>query len=435
MDGGSACTPLGASAPVPLADFDDGVIPSSDTLPLGFRGSDVARGTIVRPGANGSAAAVEFSFASDDSVFFQGAERPRYLDTSPTYHPSLANALELYMRVPAGSSLLATSGPPTFAIFSYHYKPGDPWVGPNPTGGNLTDSQMHGYASMRFAPAAADRWMRVVMATSAFQQSRGNYHFYAGRAIVEDLELLSSMRQFQLVYEASRATGPTTAQFDGFRLFSLSPTSVMCPSFDTRRVSAGGGDVVILLVLANPTGIPRTYRAFLSSEIGVDRQTLEGAMHDADAVSAIDNLQGAVGADGSLGAAELFLADGAGNPMGASVVASHSEIAVPAGGSVRLALVHHVTPSMLGPVQMVMNAGHTYSVRRDTLTTSVLLWDPNEPRQTDPAVIQTGSNSDTDHPAPPGFPRYQAPPAGWTSADVPPDQAGATFVSVLRLLP
>src|SRR5438445_693918 len=61
----AACTPLAAHAPLALADFDDGGIPSSDVLPMGFRASDVQRGTIVRPGADGSAAAVEFSFASD----------------------------------------------------------------------------------------------------------------------------------------------------------------------------------------------------------------------------------------------------------------------------------------------------------------------------------------------------------------------------------
>ncbi|HEY3355609.1 MAG TPA: hypothetical protein VGQ83_20325, partial [Polyangia bacterium] len=47
----AACPAPVASAPaVLLADFEDGVIPSSDTLTTGFRGADVARGTIVHPG-------------------------------------------------------------------------------------------------------------------------------------------------------------------------------------------------------------------------------------------------------------------------------------------------------------------------------------------------------------------------------------------------
>ena len=60
------------------------------------------------------------------------------------------------------------------------------------------------------------------------------------------------------------------------------------------------------------------------------------------------------------------------------------------------------------------------------------MWDPGAP---DTAVMFTGSNADTSHPAPPGFPPYEDPPAAWHSTDVPPDQAGGYFVSVLRLTP
>ena len=38
-------------------------------------------------------------------------------------------------------------------------------------------------------------------------------------------------------------------------------------------------------------------------------------------------------------------------------------------------------------------------------------------------------------PAPPGFPPFADPPRGWHSSDVPPDQVGGYFVSVLRLTP
>jgi hypothetical protein len=53
----------------------------------------------------------------------------------------------------------------------------------------------------------------------------------------------------------------------------------------------------------------------------------------------------------------------------------------------------------------------------------------------DPAVVFTGSNADQSHPAPPGFPPYADPPTGWRSTDVPPDQVGGYFVSVLQLQP
>jgi hypothetical protein len=77
----------------------------------------------------------------------------------------------------------------------------------------------------------------------------------------------------------------------------------------------------------------------------------------------------------------------------------------------------------------------TFTVRRDTLMTSAIFWDPDEPRLSDPAVVFIGSNADAGHPAPPGFPAFRDPPSGWHSTDVPPDQVGGSFVSVLRLTP
>ena len=435
MMGGACAAPASNAASVLLADFESGTIPSSDSAAEGFRAADVARGTIVMPGADATADAAEFSFATDDSLFFQGSARPQYLDGSATYHPDLANALEFYLRIPAGSGLLASSGT-TFSIYTYHWKPGDAWVGSNSSGGNLTDSQMHGYGSLRFDSAAAERYVRVVMSTSAFDHSRGNYHFYAARAVVDDLTFFGSLRQFQPVFLASRASGPTSLRFDELRLVTLPPTATMCPAFHGADVPASGGDVLVPITLSNPTDTARTYRVFISSVIGLDRQTLEAATHDADDVSAVDNLQGAVGSDGGLGAVEIFADDGAGKPTGPSLIAAGGEgIAVAAHDAFRAVLVHHVTQAMLGPMQTVMNAGHDYQVRRDTLTTSVIVWDPNAPAEGDAAVVFPGSNADQSHPAPPGFPPYADPPAGWRSSDVPPDQVGGYFVSLLRLTP
>jgi hypothetical protein len=187
--------------------------------------------------------------------------------------------------------------------------------------------------------------------------------------------------------------------------------------------------------ILNPTAQMRSYQVFLSSEIGLDRQTLEGAMHDTDNVGAVDDLQGGVGADGGLGAAALFAADAAGRPTGASIVASGHAIAIAPGATFQGVLVHHVKPAMLGASQQVTSGAHMYTVRRNTLTTSMIVWDPTAPHAGDASVVFTGSNADSDHPAPPGFPAYVPPPTGWASVDVPTDQVGGYFVSSLTLTP
>jgi hypothetical protein len=143
-----------------------------------------------------------------------------------------------------------------------------------------------------------------------------------------------------------------------------------------------------------------------------------------------------VNSDGGLGAVELFAADGNGAPTGNNIiVGGGAGIALQAGASWHGVIVHHVKPGMLGPLQSVNNAGHTYMIRRDTLTTSAIFWDPNGPRAGDTAVVVTGSNSDSGHPAPPGFGAAPQLPAGWHSADIPGDQVGGYFVSILRLTP
>jgi hypothetical protein len=432
--GSDAATSCTAVAAVPLADFESGAIPSSESgATEGFRNADVARGTIVQPGANGTANAAEFSFTTDTAVFFQGSARPQYLDGTATYKPALANALEFWMQIPTGSALFSTTAQ-TFSVFTYHWKPGDPWIGPN-SGANLTDSQMHGYGPMRFDAAGAGQWLRVVMSASAFDHSRGNYHFYAARAIVEDQQMIPAMRQFQPVFTVSPTSGTPTVRFDEFKLVTLCPTATVAPDSSVQTVSASGGDVAVPVELGNTGDQPRSYRVFLSSTIGVDRQVLESAMHDTDSIATIDDLQGGVNSDGGLGAAELFAADAGGQPTGPSIVASGTEISVAAHATWKGVIVHHVTAGMLGAAQNVMSQGMTFNVSRDTLTTSAIFWDPSEPRLSSPSVIFMGSNADSSHPAPPGFPAFAAPPAGWHSTDVPPDQAGAYFVSVLHLTP
>ncbi|MGH7440233.1 MAG: hypothetical protein ACRENE_31460, partial [Polyangiaceae bacterium] len=81
------------------------------------------------------------------------------------------------------------------------------------------------------------------------------------------------------------------------------------------------------------------------------------------------------------------------------------------------------------------SGGHTYTVRRNTITTSLIVWDPSAPHAGDASVVFTGSNADSSHAPPPGFPSFVAPPTGWASTDVPIDQVGGYFVSSLTLTP
>jgi hypothetical protein len=431
---GTCAAPVSSAPGVTLADFESGSIPSSTSAAEGFRDTDVTSGTIIHPGASGTTAAATFDFASSSAVFFQGMNRPQYLDGSSTYHPDLGNAVEFYVRIPSGSSLLSSSAQ-TFGFWTYHWLHGDAWVGTNSTGGNLTDSQMHGYSNLRFDPASAGSWQHVVLSTSAFAQSRGNYHFYAARAVVYDQTFFGSLRQFEMTTYQNLTSGPATVDVDELRLTTLPPTAAVCPPYAAQTVPASGGDVSVPVTLLNPTAQSRTYRVFLSSEIGLDRQTLEVAMHDTDSVVAVDDLQGGVSADGGLGAVELFAADATGKATGTSVVSSGNGISIAAGGTFRGVLVHHVKPAMLGTSQSVATGGHSYGVRRNTLTTSMIVWDPSAQHAGDNSVVFTGSNADSSHPAPPGFPPYAAPPSGWASTDVPPDQVGGYFVSALTLTP
>src|SRR5262249_36874124 len=143
-------------------------------------------------------------------------------------------------------------------------------------------------------------------------------------------------------------SGPTTVRFDELRLVTLCPTASVSPEAVARTVSAAGGDVAIPIELGNTADHERSYRVFLSSTIGVDRQTLESAMHAAGPVATIDELQGAAGSDGGLGAAELFAADGSGAPPGPSIAVTGTAIRVAAHATWRGVIVHHVTAGMLG---------------------------------------------------------------------------------------
>lgn len=71
----------------------------------------------------------------------------------------------------------------------------------------------------------------------------------------------------------------------------------------------------------------------------------------------------------------------------------------------------------------------------DTLTTSVIVWDPNDQstKEIDYIEVNPHNSDDGNHPPPPGFPKQKRPHEGWRSENIPLNQAGGYFVSVLQL--
>jgi hypothetical protein len=121
--------------------------------------------------------------------------------------------------------------------------------------------------------------------------------------------------------------------------------------------------------------------------------------------------------------------------VGSDILTGGRDLTLAAGARFRGVVVHHVRPAMLGAPKSVTLGTYTTTLRRDTLTTSVLFWDPNEPARSDPQAVVVHNDPAIPHSPPPGFPPTPSLPTGWTAADVPTDQAGASFVSVLTLTP
>jgi hypothetical protein len=111
------------------------------------------------------------------------------------------------------------------------------------------------------------------------------------------------------------------------------------------------------------------------------------------------------------------------------------EIVIPAGGTWQGALRHHVKPQMLGPEINLQDQDKVFTARRDTLTSSIIVWDPDDPGQGLARFIKTRPSNadDAKHKVPPGFPRQIRPEQGWRSEDIPLDQIGANIVTVLTL--
>jgi hypothetical protein len=417
---------VGAGA---LVDFERG-FPVSGGSAVGFRSEDRKAAALVEPGAAGSNTAARVILdPSHDSFFLQGPVRRFYLVRGgAVYEPGLANVLVFHLKAVPGSSLVRDDGRNTLGVWTYHWEPGDLKVGGPANSGLMTDSMMHGYANFHLAPGCEERWLKVTLSPSAFQQQRDYFHWYAAQGVTGEHDFIGTLRQLQFKY-----LGPweevVDFELDEIGFENRPETARVEPPFARREVSVRESPTLLPLVLRNPTERARRYRYFVSSELGASRKAMYVPMWQHDRVFPGRKVQQAVGGDGGLGAAVLADAEGK--------LVSHQEIEVPAGGEWSGVLVHRVRPEMLGPWTEVTIEGSTQLVRRDTLTTSVVFWDPAEPIVGDMGCVGVApSNADDgNHRAPPGFPKQVRPPVGWRSEDIPLWQVGGYFVSELTLRP
>ncbi len=422
---------------VMLADFEIG-IPCSETGDmLGFRRTDRVRGTIVNDGAEGTKSSALFriqvpeeSTPVRNDLFFQGKVRRMYLATgSPEYRENGLNALSFWIRLKDDSMLVNKKNRKiTFGVWTYHWEFGDEHVGGQSNNELATDSMMHGYANFGFNKRAAGKWVNVVLTPSAFKQSRYYYHFYAARGTTDELAFFPSVRQFQFHF-FPEIRKEEHLQIDQLKLIHIRPVAAFEEDFFKKKVSVNAGDVRVPVVLINPGRRDRKYRVFISSFIGVHRNVLHGAHTLTNGFEAPRRMQRDVGGNGGLGVVELM------NSEGVSITEKHEEIHIPAGLSWKGEIVHHIKPEMIGRTRTLRAAKYNMVTRRNTLTTSVIVWDPHDPsvqRMSHLDVLPSNADNGK-HGAPPGFPVQKRPAEGWRSEDVPVNQAGAYFVSVILL--
>ena len=218
-------------------------------------------------------------------------------------------------------------------------------------------------------------------------------------------------------------------QIDQLKLLYIKPVAVFERDFIITEISHRGGDVRAPVIIKNPTARNRKYRVFISSFIGVHRNILHGAHTLTNGFAAPRRMQRVTGGDGGVGVVELV------NKDGESVIDKQEEIVISAGQSWKGELVHHIKPEMLGRAKAIRAKKYKIIAKRDTLTTSVIIWDPydesvNAMRYLD---ILPSNADDGRHKAPPGFPAQKRLPEGWRSGDIPVNQVGGYFVSVITL--
>lgn len=434
------CSPVFTDADQPrkeivLADFENGIPCSEEGDIIGFRKKEKIRATIVEEGAEGSRRSATFIITPQNGVpeardlFFQGVVRRMYLPTKSTkYDENGPNALSFWIKLKPDSLLISKEDKNTFGVWTYHWRFGDLNVGGSSNNELATDSMMHGYSNFRFNEKAAGRWVRVILSSSAFQQSRYYYHFYAAQGITDDLKFFPSLRQLQFhIFQEIKKEGEI--QIDQLRLIHLEPTAIIEKEFFSAKVSKDIGDVEVPVIIKNPTGTDRRYRVFISSFLGVHRNVLYDAHALTDSFAPPRAMQAKVGGDGGIGVVKLI------NEDGDSVIDKGKEIFVPAKGLWKGKLVHKIRPEMLGAAVTLSHGKYTFIARRDTLTTSVIIWDPYDETAgaMDYINVSPSNADDAKHNPPLGFPKQKSPPEGWRSENIPINQVGGYFVSVIQL--
>ncbi len=430
---------------VVLADFEKLIPCSDDGDGVGFRRHDKERGRIVEGGAEGSGRSCVFKVGTDsDSIFFQGSVRRKYLATRSTkYLQKGPNALSFWIKIPLGSFLInnieeiggtlqskENKSKNTLGVWTYHWKYGDMGVGGPKNTGFATDSMMHGYSNFRFNSKAAGKWIRVVLSPSAFQQCRDYFRFYAARGTTDDLGFFTSLRQIQFKC-FSKLEKEESFQIDQIKLIYKAPTVKFEKDFFRGEVSANKAEKYsIPVIIKNPTNIDRRYRVFVSSFLGVRREVLNMAFSLTDSLVPMREMQHLVSGDGGVGAVELTTEDSK------PIIKDGQEIFIKAGGNWKGNLVHYVKPQMLGKVRAVSYDDFIFYPRRDTLTTSVIVWDPEDPgiKEMDYIEVEPDNSDNGIHPSPPGFPRQYRPNEGWRSEQIPLNQVGGYFVSIVHLV-
>jgi hypothetical protein len=425
-----------AYSEVTLADFEMVIPCSEEGETVGFRKKDTMRAHIVQGGTEGTKKSALINllpsgkkFKGQKDLFFQGSVRRMYLATNSThYNKNGPNALSFWMKVNPDSTLISRNKKNTFGVWTYHWRSDDPFVGGKTNNELATDSMMHGYANFSFIKRGAGRWMHIVLTPSAFQQSRYYYHFYAAGATTDELRFFPSLRQIQFHFYPT-LTKEEKIQIDQLKLIYLKPRVVFERDFIADRISKNSGDLAVPVTLRNQTDRDGKYRVFISSFIGVHRDVLYNSHVSTDSFTPPRKMQGLARGDGGLGVAELI------GDEGISVIKMQREIFIPAGGVWQGKLIHHIKPEMLGPVQTFTFKEHQFTFRRDTLTTSVIVWDPYDDNIDSMNHIKVlPSNADQgNHSSPPGFPKQKRPPKGWRSEDIPINQVGGYFVSVIQL--
>jgi hypothetical protein len=420
-----------------LADFENGIPCSEAKHRMGFRKADRFRGSVVNDGAEGTKWSALFKIPIPEKespakrdLFFQGKVRRMYLATSrPEFKADGPNAMSFWIKLGPESALINRDKKKvTFGIWTYHWEFGDDKVGGKSNNSLATDSMMHGYSNFGFNTRASGKWVNVVLTPSAFQQSRYYYHFYAARGTTDEIKFFPSVRQLQFHF-FPKIVKEEQLQIDQLKLLYIKPVAVFERDFVKIKISHRGGDVRSPVIIKNPTARNRKYRVFISSFIGVHRNILYGAHTLTNGFAAPRKMQRVTGGNGGVGVVELV------NKDGESVIDKQEEIAIAAGQSWKGELVHHIKPEMLGRPKAIRAKKYKIIAKRDTLTTSVIIWDPydesvNAMRYLD---ILPSNADDGRHKAPPGFPAQKILPEGWRSGDIPVNQVGGYFVSVITL--